>query len=172
MKLKEREKQALLCTNHAEDQTDDQSGGLALPHMQGITGSVESVSKRERKGRLKLLGTDGPVDIRTSWAASPQLKLLFNPKSWKVPISSGCFCLIWRTFNHHIAFMVDDQRIRTIKLSGLNVEWNAKDSANSQYKLFSPHLYYLSNHSRPSPCRKCPFVCLRLARVGAGSSQP
>ena len=130
------------------------------------------VSKRERKGRLKLLGTDGQVDIRTSWAASPQLKLLFNPKSWKVPISSGCFCLIWRTFNHHIAFMVDDQRIRTIKLSGLNVEWNAKDSANSQYKLFSPHLYYLSNHSRPSPCRKCPFVCLRLARVGAGSSQP
>ena len=36
-----------------------------------------------------------------------------------------------------------------------------KDFANSQYKLFSSHLYYLSNHSRPSPCLKCPFVCLR-----------
>ena len=43
-----------------------------------------------------------------------------------------------------------------------------KDFANSQYKLFSSHLYYLSNHSRPSPCRKCPFVCLRMARAGAG----
>ena len=43
-----------------------------------------------------------------------------------------------------------------------------KDFANSQYKLFSSHLYYLSNHSRPSPCRKCPFVCLRMARAGVG----
>ena len=53
-------------------------------------------------------------------------KLRLDPKSWKVPISSGCFCLIRRTFNYHIAFMVDDQRILTIKLSGLNVEWKKK----------------------------------------------
>ena len=39
-------------------------GALPYPICKGLQG--QSVSKRERKGRLKLLGTDGQVDIRTS----------------------------------------------------------------------------------------------------------